>query len=403
MKRVDDQPPDRKNRTRNSFGSRNLLARALANYGSYGGKGKFRFIHLLFFALSACLAAVALEERIITGEDIFLNEKKAAVALMVEACNVIKGKRLSLGLGIDPGTDPNETGLIGPEYTDLTTTLGSLPAKRTSTQPLFAGVIVDMLGRADVRAGDKVAVCFSGSFPALNIGVLSAIKVLDATPVITSSVGASMFGANDPGMTWLDMERILGEAGLMDFRSVAASLGGIIGCEGGLGGTGIEKGMAAIRGNGIHYLDEGKQGALEADIVNRLRSYERALNGERPSAFVNVGGASVALGSCRQALHLDTGLMARIPISVSPERGLIFRMAERGVPVIHLLNIRQLASRYGLPFDPFPLSSEQEQLYITERLRGRLLETMIVLAAIILFCLAVEAVDMMRRKFAVTQ
>ena len=34
---------------------------------------------------------------------------------------------------------------------------------------------------------------------------------------------------------------------------------------------------------------------------------------------------------------------------------MIQEMARRGVPVIHLLNIKGLAAEYGLPWDPSPL------------------------------------------------
>jgi hypothetical protein len=35
-------------------------------------------------------------------------------------------------------------------------------------------------------------------------------------------------------------------------------------------------------------------------------------------------------------------------------RGVLFEMVSRGVPVIHLLHIRGLALRFGLPWDPLP-------------------------------------------------
>lgn len=357
----------------------------------YMVNGKIRFSRLIILALIAVFASVSLESWIISSEDALMTQKREAAVLMMRATGIIKEKRLSLGIGVDPRTDPNETGLIGHEYTDLTTTRGSLIAKRTSTQPLFASVIVDMLAQAGVTKEDKVAVCFSGSFPALNIGVLAAIKTLGAKPVITSSVGASMYGANDPEITWLDMEKILRDTGVLPYCSLAASLGGIVETEGGLDGTGIEKGMATIQRNRITYLDEGEPGALEADIKNRLKIYDRFLEGNKPAAFVNVGGASVALGCCRKALHLGSGLMMRVPISTSPNRGLIFRMAERRVPVIHLLNIKWIASRYGLPLDPCPLPYEPESLDISIRLKKRLWRTTGILVGMILLCMVAEA------------
>ena len=197
-------------------------------------------------------------------------EKNAAMELMQRSAEAIKKEKQRLGIPIDRRLDPNETGLIGDEYTDITTTLGSLAAKRTSTNPAFAAVIVDMLDRAGVRPGDQVAINFSGSFPALNIAVLSAVRVLNLHPAIISSEGASMYGANHPDLTWLDMERVLAEIGLLPYRSIAASLGGIAGAQGGLDGTGIEVGRRAILRNGILLLKEEGSSTLTADVRKRL-------------------------------------------------------------------------------------------------------------------------------------
>ncbi|MFQ6039072.1 MAG: hypothetical protein ACE5LV_10715, partial [Candidatus Aminicenantales bacterium] len=43
-----------------------------------------------------------------------------------------------------------------------------------------------------------------------------------------------------------------------------------------------------------------------------------------------------------------------------PDQGLIYAMAARGIPVIHLLYIRGLAKKYGLEWDPVPLPEPGE-------------------------------------------
>ncbi len=55
--------------------------------------------------------------------------------------------------------------IIGPEYTEITTTLGPLAAKKLSLHPDFAALAVRYLLAAGVGPGDRVAVNFSGSFP----------------------------------------------------------------------------------------------------------------------------------------------------------------------------------------------------------------------------------------------
>jgi poly-gamma-glutamate system protein len=307
--------------------------------------------------LSALLILLVVESSKTFVRDPLLDKKVAAGHLMLQAMEAIQKARLDLGVSTDPNDDPNQTGVIGKDYTDLTTTLGSLLSKRTATNPNFAGVIVGMLTKAGMKPGDAVAISFSGSFPAMNIAVLSAVYVLDLKPILISSVGASTYGANELQLTWLDMERILREKGILSYASKAASLGGIVGTKGGLDGKGIEYGLEAIRRNGVTYLDEQGPSTLLRDIQRRLAIYERDLNGNKPALFINTGGPLTSLGNTSANLRLPTGLLFKLPFYPDSGRGIIARMIEDGIPVIHLLNIQRIAHQYGLPIDPIPLPS----------------------------------------------
>jgi len=310
---------------------------------------------LLAVAVCATALIIGVELSKKFQKDPLLDYKLTAARLMQKAMDVIKKERSRMGLPIERKDDPNETGLIGKDYTDLTTTLGSLSSKRTSTNPNFTGVLVEMLFQAGVKEEDVVAISLSGSFPALNIALLSTVYASNLKPVIISSVGASMYGANEPQLTWLDMERILRENGVCPYISEAASLGGLVETKGGLDGSGIEMGLKAIRRNGIPYLHEQGEKTLKEDIERRLAIYERALGRKKPAVYINIGGTLTSLGNCPEAYALSTGLLSKVPFSNHPKRGIIFRMSEEGVPIIHLLNIKKIAARYGLPVDPIPL------------------------------------------------
>ena len=285
----------------------------------------------------------------------FFEDKLAAATLAQKSMLLIKEERLRKGIPINRYEDPNETGIIGAEYTDLTSTLGSISSKRTSTNANFAGVIVEMLHKAGARSGDDVAISLSGSFPALNVAAFAAVKVLKLRPIIISSVGASTYGANHPSLTWLDMETLMRQRGVFSYASEAASLGGIAETGGGLGEQGIVMGLTAIRRNVIPYLDERGPQTLQRDIERRLDIYKAASGGRKPAAFINVGGPLTSLGNCPADPSFPPGLLLKLPTSKCPDRGLILRMNEKGVAVIHLLNIRRIAIRYGLPVDPVPL------------------------------------------------
>ncbi len=149
-----------------------------------------------------------------------------ASRFMGEATRILKECRLEKGLPIDETADPNRTGLIGLEFSPLTTTRGLLPAKRTTTNPEMAALIVHLLKEAGAREGDPVAVGASGSFPGLILATLSATKAMELRPLIIYSLGTSQWGANNPEFHWLQMESCLREAGLFDFSPIAVSLGG---------------------------------------------------------------------------------------------------------------------------------------------------------------------------------
>ena len=92
------------------------------------------------------------------------NPRAEAAALMTRSLASIKALRLEKRLPIDRALDPNETGIIGEEFTPLTTSLGDVAAKRTSANPAFAGVVAVYFERAGLKPGDAVAIGAAGRF-----------------------------------------------------------------------------------------------------------------------------------------------------------------------------------------------------------------------------------------------
>lgn len=77
--------------------------------------------------------------------------------------------------------------------------------------------------------------------------------------------------------------------------------------------------------------------------------------------FVNVGGASVNSGTSAYTLDFPNGLVVDPPrIPTTPNRGLMYEYVARGVPVVNMLNVRQMAADNGLPYDPVPLTQPGE-------------------------------------------
>lgn len=262
-------------------------------------------------------------------------EKTAAVAMAEQAQTVI-GPRIT-----------------GPEYTLITTSLAPPAAKRLSRHPDFAAVAVQWLRDAGIGGGDRVAVNLSGSFPALNIAVLAAVRAVGAEPVIVSSVGASTWGATDPEFTWLDMERQLNRAGLWSWHSTAASPGGVGDRGGGLQPEGKELVLAAIRRNQTPLLASS---TLRQAIEQRLELY-RGSEGVLPPVLINVGGGHVIFGESGHRSPLPEGLNFGYHPLLSAHDGLAAAFLQSNRPVIHFLNIAQIAAQYGIRPDTLPGAS----------------------------------------------
>jgi len=315
---------------------------------------------LFLVAGCASLLAWAAAERLAPPEAVpWTAEMRAAAERMAGAGAAIRRWREDAGIPPDPTIDPNGTGLVGPEYDELFTTLGDLEAKRTATNPDAAALLAHLLARAGVERGDTVAVGASGSFPALLVAALTATEALGAYPQAILSLGASSFGATDAGFDLLSLHQVLLEGGVVRTPPAAVSLGGR-----GDAGADFEPEVRArleerLRVSGVPFVPAG---SLPGSVTRRMELYGWGPPSDascRPSAFVNVGGADANIGTSPTLLGLRPGLLepGEIPMPPLPQRGVLHQMAAAGVPVIHLLDMRALAARYGLPWDPAPLPS----------------------------------------------
>lgn len=167
-----------------------------------------------------------------------------------------------------------------------------------------------MLADAGVREDDLVAVTVSGSFPALNLAVYSAIEAIGAQAVIIASASSSQWGANVPGLLWLDMERELRQAGLISLKPAAASIGGIEDRGVGLSNEGIQVIRNSIEKAGIPLLEPRSYQEAVADRIALFREY----SAERPyKAFINVGGGATIVGPPGIDDQFGSGLITEAP------------------------------------------------------------------------------------------
>jgi len=87
-----------------------------------------------------------------------------------------------------------------------------------------------------------------------------------------------------------------------------------------------------------------------------MEIYFGSAGATRIAAFVNIGGNQADLGVDPLVLKLEPGVNRQIALPEKEETyGVVFAMAKRHIPVVHLLHIKGLLLKYGLPWDPTPL------------------------------------------------
>ncbi len=267
---------------------------------------------------------------------------------------------------IDPAVDLNKTGLIGPEYSPLLTSLGQLEAKRSSINPNVAGLIVHLLDEAGVTAGDTVAIGSSGSFPGFLAASLAACKAMKVRPVSILSLGASSYGATNTEFDLLDIYSVLRLAGLCDDPPAAVSLGG--GKDSGLDFEPEvrDRLIRKIRATGLPFIDESD---LSRNVSRRMAIYQREAKG-KIAAFINSGGGYANIGTSPLVLNLKPGLNRFVTLPPREARGVLYEMAARNTPVVHLLFVKGLTQKFGLPWDPVPLPSPADSGFGEVRFGG---------------------------------
>lgn len=308
----------------------------------------FLIVVVLGFILTMVLSKVEVEER----EDLQLG----AIERMENAEAYLKECIIERGIDVEEA-DLNRTYLIGPEFTELTSTPGEEGAKRSTLNPEFASVLVRYFLQAGLEKGDKIAVGTSGSFPGFVIAVLTAATEMELDVDVIASVGASMHGGTRVEYNIFNILEDLKNGGFCNFNLIGVSCGG----KNDNGGSVLEgilyEGTPELSLELCREASE-RTGAkliyhkeLKDSIKERLELF-----GDDVDLFVNIGGASTNNGTSAYTLDFPPGLVMSFPsIPEGDERGLNFEYAARGVPVINLLSVKELCRDNGLAFDPIPL------------------------------------------------
>lgn len=281
---------------------------------------------------------------------------KRSVELTEKWFEIVCTEKQKRNITSDANSNVKYSELIGNDFTYITTTLGSLDAKELATNPEFAAVITKYLVEAGIEKNSKVGMTISGSFPSLAIASLASLQTIGADVILFSSLGASSYGANQPGATWIDIENWLIQKGGLKYKTQI-----------------LTPGAEDDNGNGLQ--EEGQLILKETASRNNVnlffpRTLEESIEIKTKvfkenhiSLLINIGGNQAAMGACVHAASIPNGLNNGIKICDDKDRGIISRLAEDGIPYLHLLNIKDLAIENNIPLEPGITYGSSETIY----------------------------------------
>lgn len=304
-------------------------------------------VFLIALALLAMVLAENLRQRDPVVDDNYATMVNAA-KIMRDGMDVLQPMRAKMA-PINPGFDPQRSGLVGLENSIITTNQGGRESKQTTVNPNWAAVAVKLMADAGVGRGDLVAVTISGSFPAMNLAVYSALEALEADAVIIASASSSQWGANVPGFSWLDMERALRDAGVLSLKPIYASLGGIEDRGIGISDEGIASLRNSIKRANLDMIEPANYQEAVADRIAIFREYSADRSYK---AFVNVGGGATIVGPPGIDDMFQSGLQKDAPARAFAVDTVMGYFLQEEIPGVHFIGIKNLANRYGLPIAP---------------------------------------------------
>ncbi|GHV51206.1 hypothetical protein AGMMS49579_06080 [Spirochaetia bacterium] len=283
-----------------------------------------------------------------------------AAALYAEILEKVKSAREKSGIPVDTEIDPDGFGIIGLDYSEITTTQGSLAAKRSTGNRVTAALIVKLLKEAGVSKDSRIAINASGSFPGFVMASLAACSALHLDADVIISIGASSYGANTPGFTIADM--LLSEDVLTllrpnrDYRLIAVTPGGSDDRGAELDADELERVSGILAQNEISFM---RPQSLEEAIDLRVKLFLE----NNCDILINIGG-SHASGGGDAEISLLSGLIKPDDVKKYESAGLIQEFLSEEKIVIQLLNAKKLYAPYGLIFDKTgTLRSGAESIY----------------------------------------
>ena len=321
-------------------------------------------LRLLFLAIGMAVLWYLSGPSVMTSEEDMLWERVRSAQLHLSQW------RQQNGTATPAENDPWQCGMIGLEWSGVTTTLGDLASKRTACNPAWAIQFMRWFNKLNLEPGDHIAIYSSASFPGLLLNALTAAEEMQLELLLVVSLGASTWGANHPDALWPAQAVELRRGGFIRKRADYYTLGAGAELGHGLSPEGEAMLRQAANAAGVELLMAGN---LEEMIA--LKS--ELLEGFQPRVFISIGGSQANLGTDEDVLKLQTGFVPANEASIAGN-GVVGYAMQNGIPVIHMLNIKSISDRVGIPYDSVPRRMAHGQTGIGWSLAGLVLFFIIV-------------------------
>lgn len=251
------------------------------------------------------------------------------------------------GWNATPEDNPWNLGLIGIEWSPLTTTLGSLESKRTACNPYWSIQTLKWFEQLDLQEGDKIAIYSSSSFPGMLLNVLAAAEQKKLDIFLIVSLGSSTWGANSPHSPWPVISHKLRTLGYIRTKAQYYTLGG----ESEIGESLSPEGLAIMekvsKDSSVNILKTSNLQEMIELKFNLLRSFS-------PRVLINIGGSHATMGDDEDIISIPGGLLLPSE-NLNAGNGVIAKSLNEGIPVIHFLNLKRLSQETGISFNSKPV------------------------------------------------
>ncbi len=282
----------------------------------------------------------------LAGHAILSSEEQALWETVRAAQTHLSEWRERTGTAVGRETDPWGCGLIGVEWSGITTSLGDLEAKRTACNPAWAVWFTRQFRELGLAAGDPIAIYASGSFPGLLLNAIAASEAFGLDPLLAVSLGASTWGANQPEAPWPLLAAELRRGGYIRKRADFYTLGGEAELGQGMAPEAADLLLREAQDAGVGLLTAPDLAGMIARKTELLREHE-------PLLVISIGGSQANLGDDEEVLRLSPG---RVPAAEagSAGNGVIGFAMRNDIPVFHMLNLGSLSGQAGIPYDAAP-------------------------------------------------